>query len=191
MSEEGREVGRRFSGGGWHATPAPLTRSAGHQDQNTTSRSQVSTGRCAENLERSSLEGSDTCGQNVISECEGDTSWPQALVCLDSYSQQLCTSCPKELCTTTPGKELTGAPLCGSTQPVGGTCLVGGQLIGKPVTCRGESSAKRKKGGRDLILDDDKGPKGSLEVTAKVDIKCNIRMLSLNGKRYIRLRACL
>ena len=151
MSEEGREeVGRRFSGGGWHATPAPLTRSAGHQDQNTTSRSQVSTGRCAENLERSSLEGSDTCGQNVISECEGDTSWPQALVCLDSYSQQLCTSCPKELCTTTPGKELTGAPLCGSTQPVGGTCLVGGQLIGKPVTCRGESSAKRKKGGMGL-----------------------------------------
>ena len=48
-----------------------------------------------------------------------------------------------------------------------------------------------KKGGRDLILDDDKGPKGALEVTAKVDIKCNIRMLSLNGKRYIRLRACL
>ena len=140
MSEEGREVGRRFSGGGWHATPPPLTRSAGHQDQNTTSRSQVSTGRCAENLERSSLERSESCGQNVISECEGDTSWPQALVGVGSCSQQLCT--------TTPGKELTGAPLCGSKQPVGGTCLVGGQLIGKPVTCRGERSAKRKKGGR-------------------------------------------
>ena len=144
-------MGRRFSGGGWHAYPAPLTRSAGHQDQNTTSRSQVSTGRCVENLELSSLEGSGSCGQNVISECEGDTSWPQALVGAGSCSQQLCT--------TTPGKELTGAPLCGSKQPVGGTCLVGGQLIGKPVTCRGERSAERKKGGRDLILVDDKGPK--------------------------------
>ena len=139
MSEEDREeVGRRFSGGGWHATPPPLTRSAGHQDQNTTSRSQVSTGRCAENLELSSLEGSDCCGQNVISECEGDTSWPQALVGVGSCSQQLCS---------TPGKELTGAPLCSSKQPLGGTCLVGGQLIGKPVTCRGERSAERKKGG--------------------------------------------
>ena len=142
MSEEGREeVGRRFSGGGWHATPsAPLTRSAGHRDQNTTSRSQVSTGRCAENLKRSSLEGSGSCGQNVISECEGDTSWPQALVCVGSCSQQLCS---------TPGKELTGAPLCGSAQPVGGPVpqQVGGQLIGKPVTCRGERSAQRK-GGR-------------------------------------------
>ena len=157
MSEEGREVGRRFSGGGWHATPPPLTRSAGH-DQNTTSRSQVSTGRCAENLELSSLEGNDSCGQNVISECEGDTSWPQALVGVDSCSQQLCTSCSQQLCST-PGKELTGAPLCGSKQPVGGTCLVGEQLIGKPVTCRGERSAERKKGGRGLILDDDKGPK--------------------------------
>ena len=147
-------MGRRFSGGGWHASPAPLTRSAGHQDQNTTSRSQVSTRRCAESLELSSLEGS---GQNVISECEGDTSWPQALVGVDSCSQQLCTSCSQQLCST-PGKELTGAPLCGSKQPVGGTCLVGGQLIGKPVTCRGESSAERK-GGRDLILDDDKGLK--------------------------------
>ena len=150
-------MGRRFSGGGWHASPAPLTRSAGHQDQNTTSRSQVSTGRCAESLEQSSLEGSDSCGQNVISECEGDTSWPQALVGVGSCSQQLCTSCPQQLCSTTPGKELTGAPLCGSTQPVGGTCLVGGQLIGKPVTCRGERSAERK--GGNLILDDDKGPK--------------------------------
>ena len=159
MSEEDREeVGRRFSGGGWHASPAPLTRSAGHQDQNTTSRSQVSTRRCAESLELSSLEGSDPCGQNVISECEGDTSWPQALVGAGSCSQQLCTSCPQQLCTI-PGKELTGAPLCGSKQPVGGTCLVGGQLIGKPVTCRGERSAERKKGGRGLILDDDKGPK--------------------------------
>ena len=141
MSEEGREeVGRRFSSsGGWHATPsAPLTRSAGHRDQNTTSRSQVSTGRCAENLERSSLGGSDSCGQNVISECEGDTSWPQALVCVGSCSQELCSA---------PGKELTGAPLCGRKQ-----------LIGKPVTCRGERSAEGK-GGRDLILDDDKGPK--------------------------------
>ena len=150
MSEEGREVGRRFSGGGWHASPAPLTRSAGHQDQNTTSRSQVSTGQCAESLEQSSLEGSGSCGQNVISECEGDTSWPQALVGVGSCSQQLCS--------TTPGKELTGAPLCSSKQPLGGTCLVGGQLIGKPVTCRGERSAERK-GGRGLILDDDKGPK--------------------------------
>ena len=135
MSEEGREeVGRRFSSsGGWHATPsAPLTRSAGHRDQNTTSRSQVSTPRCAENLKRSSLEGSGSCGQNVISECEGDTSWPQALVCVGGCSQQLCTSCSQELCPT-PGKELTGAPLCGSKQPV---------------TCRGERSAQRKKGGR-------------------------------------------
>ena len=154
MSEEGREeVGRRFSssGGGWHATPsAPLTRSAGHRDQNTTSRSQVSTPRCAENLKRSSLEGSGSCGQNVISECEGDTSWPQALVCVGSCSQELCTSCSQQLCST-PGKELTGAPLCSSTQPVGGPVpqTVGGQLlIGKPVTCRGERSAQRKKGGR-------------------------------------------
>ena len=161
MSEEGREeVGRRFSGGGWHATPsAPLTRSAGHRDQNTTSRSQVSTPRCAENLERSSLEGSGSCGQNVISECEGDTSWPQALVCVGSCSQQLCTSCSQELCTSssqqlcsTPGKELTGAPLCCSKQPVGGPVPqpVGGQLIGKPVTCRGERSAQRKGGGLDF-----------------------------------------
>ena len=53
------------------------------------------------------------------------------------------------------------------------------------------SARRREKKGGDLILDDDKGPKGSLEVTAKVDFKCNIRMLLLNGKRYIRLQTCL